>query len=144
MDYFKQAIDQETDPYKKAQSLLRVAQILGKKGRKSEARSYAYKALKFQPSMGKAYLVIASLYASSANSCGTDVVSKRMVYVAALNKARKAKSVDPSVSSLANKFINAYSKNVPTKKDLFVAGVKPGSLHSIGCWINETVRVPNY
>ncbi len=144
MEYFKQAIAQETDPYKKAQGLLRVAQILGKKGRKSEARSYAYKALKFQPSMGKAYLVIASLYASSANSCGTDVVSKRMVYVAALNKARKAKSVDPSVSSLANRFIRAYSKNIPTKKDLFVAGVKPGSIHRIGCWINETVRVPNY
>ncbi len=143
MDYFKQAIEQETDPYKKAQSLLRVAQILGKKGRKSEARSYAYKAIKLQPSMGKAYLVIASLYASSANSCGTDVVSKRMVYVAALNKARKAKSVDPSASSLVNKFIKAYSKNVPTKKDLFVAGIAPGSMHRIGCWINETVRVPN-
>ena len=27
-----------------------------------------------------------------------------MVYVAALNKARRAKSVDPSISSLANKF----------------------------------------
>jgi len=142
MDYFKQAIDQETNPYKKAKSLLRVAQILYKKGRKSEARGYAYKALKFQPTMGKAYLLIASMYASSANSCGNDVVSKRMVYVAALNKAIKAKSIDPSVSSLANKFIRAYSKNVPTKKDLFVAGINSGSMHRIGCWINETVRVP--
>ncbi|MGV6845566.1 MAG: tetratricopeptide repeat protein [Lutibacter sp.] len=142
MDYFKQAIDQEQDPYKKAKSLLRVGQILFKKGRKSEARSYAYKALSFQPTMGKAYLLIASMYASSANSCGTDVVSKRMVYVAALNKARKAKSIDPSVSSLANRFIRSYSKNIPTKKDLFVAGINSGSIHKIGCWINETVRVP--
>lgn len=143
MDYFKQAIDQETDPYKKAQDLLRVAQILSKKGRKGEARSNCYKALKYAPTMGNAYLLISGLYASSANACGTDVVSKRMVYVAALNMARKAKSVDPSIGSKANKYIRAYSKNLPTKKDLFVAGVKPGSTHRIGCWIQETVRVPN-
>jgi tetratricopeptide (TPR) repeat protein len=143
MDYFKQAIEQETNPYNKAQDLLRVAQILSKKGRKSEARSYCYQALKFAPTMGNAYLLISGLYASSANACGTDVVSKRMVYAAALNMAYKAKSVDPSISAKANKYIRMYTSNLPTKKDLFVAGVKPGSAHKIGCWINETVRVPN-
>ena len=143
MDYFKQAINQETDPYKKAQNLLRVAQILAKKGRKSEARSNCYQALKYAPTMGNAYLLISGLYATSANSCGTDVVSKRMVYAAALKMAYKAKSVDPSIGGRANKYIRMYTSNLPTKKDLFVAGVKPGSVHRIGCWINETVRVPN-
>lgn len=142
MEYFKRAVDQETDTYKKANNQLKVAQILSKKGRKSEARNYCYQALKNQPTMGRAYLLIASMYASSANSCGTDVVSKRMVYVAALNMARKAKSVDPSISSLANRFINSYADNVPSTKDLFVAGVVSGSRHKIGCWINETVIVP--
>ena len=142
MEYFKRAVDQETDSYKKAGYLYKIAHILGKKGRKSEARSYCYQALEIQPTMGRAYLLIASMYASSANSCGDDVVSKRMVYVAALNKARKAKSVDPSISSMANRFINAYADNIPSTKDLFVAGVKSGSVHKIGCWINETVRVP--
>ena len=113
-----------------------------KKGRKSEARSYCYEALKYAPSNGRAYLLIATMYASSANSCGTDVVSKRMVYVAAVNKAVKAKSVDPSISGIANKYIKAYSGNMPTKKDLFVAGIASGTPHKIGCWINETVRVP--
>mgnify|MGYP003624491532 CR=1 FL=1 len=142
MEYFKKAVDQETDSYKKANNLYKVAQILNKKGRKAEARSYSYQALEYQPTMGRAYLLIASMYASSANSCGTDVVSKRMVYVAALNKALKAKQVDPSISSMANKFINSYSENVPSTKDLFVAGVVSGSRHKIGCWINETVIVP--
>lgn len=142
MDYFKQAVEQETDSYKKARHLLRVAQILSKKGRKSEARNYCYQAIKNAPTMGRAYLLIGTMYASSANSCGDDVVSKRMVYVAALNKARKSKSVDPSISSLANKFIRAYAKNVPSKKDLFVAGVDSGTIFKIKCWINETVRVP--
>ncbi len=142
MEYFKKAIDQETDSYSRAKYALRVAEILRKKGRLEEARTYAYKALDFQPTLGKAYLLIASMYAASANSCGTDVVSKRMVYVAALNKALKAKAVDPSISALANRFIASYSENVPSKKDLFLVGVESGSRHKIGCWINETVIVP--
>ena len=142
MEYFKKAIDQETDSYKKATNLLKVAQILSKQGRKSEARTYCYRALDNAPTMGRAYLIIASMYASSANSCGDDLVSKRMVYVAALNMAYKAKSVDPSISGLANKYIASYSENVPTTKDLFIAGVKSGTPFKIGCWINETVRVP--
>lgn len=142
MEYFKKAIEQETDSYNKAKYAFKVAQILRKKGRLEEARTYAYKALEFQPRMGNAYLLIASMYAASANSCGNDVVSKRMVYVAALNKALKARSVDPSISALANRFIANYSENVPTKKDLFVAGVQSGSSHRINCWIGETVIVP--
>lgn len=142
MEYFKKAIDQETDSYKKATNLLKVAQILSKQGRKSEARTYCYRALDNAPTMGRAYLIIAGMYASSANSCGDDIVSKRMVYVAALNMAYKAKSVDPSISGLANKYITSYSENVPTTKDLFIAGVKSGTPFKIGCWINETVRVP--
>ena len=141
-EYFKQAVEQEQDPYKKSGYLLKIAQNRMKKGAKSEARSYCYEALKHAPSNGKAYLLIASMYASSANSCGTDVVSKRMVYVAAVNKAKRAKAVDPSLSRMANKYINAYAGNIPTKKDLFVAGIASGTKHKIGCWINETVTVP--
>jgi len=141
MEYFKKAVDQETDSYKKAKYLLTVGQILSRKGRKGEARNYAYRALEQAPTMGRAYLLIASMYASSANSCGTDVVSKRMVYVAALNKALKAKSVDPSISSIANRYIDSYSHNLPSKKDLFAAAIDAGTTHKIGCWINETVRV---
>ena len=141
MEYFKKGIEEETDSYKRAGHLLRVSQILSKKGRKREARSYAYKALENAPTMGKAYLLIAGMYAASANSCGVDVVSKRMVYVAALNKALKAKSVDPSISRLANRYIKSYTANLPAKKDLFIAGVTAGTSHKIGCWINETVRV---
>ncbi|WP_299524620.1 hypothetical protein [uncultured Lutibacter sp.] len=141
MEYFKKAVDQESDSYKKAKYLLTVGQILSKQGRKGEARTYAYRALEHAPTMGRAYLLIAGMYASSANSCGVDVVSKRMVYVAALNKALKAKSVDPSISSLANRYISSYSENLPSKKDLFAAAIDAGTIHKIGCWINETVRV---
>lgn len=142
MEYYKKAVNQEADSYKKAGYLLRIAKGLSKKGRKGEARTYAYKALKEAPSMGRAYLLIASLYASSANGCGNDVVSKRMVYVVAHNKAAKAKKVDPSIADIANKYMASYRSNFPTKKDLFVAGLSSGSTFRVKCWIGETVRIP--
>ncbi len=133
----KKAFDLETDPLKKARLKLREAQ--GTRN-KSRARALAYEALKYNPNMGKAYLYIASLYAKSANSCGNDEFEKRMVYVAALNKAQRAQRVDPGCG--AGRYIKSYRSNIPSKKLIFTKGVAAGSTHRIGCWIGETVRVP--
>jgi len=65
-----------------------------------------------------------------------------MVYVAAANKARTAKSVDPGITSTANKYIKSYMASAPSKKLVFTEGLTSGSPHKIGCWINETVRIP--
>ena len=65
-----------------------------------------------------------------------------MVYVAALNKAERALAVDPSMSSVARKYIKTYKANTPSKKIIFQKGIEPGSSYKIGCWINETVKVP--
>ncbi|WP_271406669.1 hypothetical protein [Tenacibaculum soleae] len=132
----KKAFDLETDPFKKAKYKLREAQS----ARGARARALAYQALKYNPNMGKAYLFIASLYQKSANSCGSDEFEKRMVYVAALNKALKAKKVDPGCG--ASRYISSYRKNMPSKKLVFQKGVASGSTHKIGCWIGETVRIP--
>ncbi len=56
----------ETDKYKKAKILLKIANRFKKIGRKVSARTYASRALSNQPSLGRAYLLIASLYADSA------------------------------------------------------------------------------
>ncbi|CAL2057051.1 hypothetical protein [Tenacibaculum sp. 190524A05c] len=133
----KKAFDLETDPLKKARLKLREAQ--GTRN-KSRARALAYQALKYNPNMGKAYIFIANLYAKSANSCGNNEFEKRMVYVAALNKAQKAQRVDPG--SGAGRYIRSYRSNIPSKKLIFTTGVTPGSTHKVGCWIGETVRVP--
>ncbi len=142
IEYFNKAIDLESDHYKKAKYYYRVALIMKKKGSRSKAREYAYLALKERPSMGSAYLLISNLYAASANSCGTDEISKRMVYVAAADKARQAKAVDPGITSTANKYIKSYMASAPSKKLVFTEGLTSGTPHKIGCWINETAKIP--
>ncbi len=143
LEYFQKAEAMESDPYEKAKLLLFIAKIMKKKGRKSEARKYAYQALKARPSMGKAYLLIASLYASSAKSCsGGDAFTQRMIYQAAALKAMRAKAVDPGISSLASKYIKSYKAKAPSTQDVFEKGYQSGTPFKIGCWINETVNIP--
>ena len=133
----------ETDPLKKAKYKLKFAEAAKSRGQLSRARSLAREALKFNPNSGKAYLLIARLYQSSVNNCGSDEFEKRMVYAAALRQAQRAASVDSSISSVAQKYINSYSANLPSTKVIFTAGIAPGSNYTIKCWIGETVRVPN-
>ena len=141
MEYYKKAVDQESDVNEKAKNLFKIAQLLAKKGKKSQARSYANQAIKNNPNLGKAYLLIASMYASSADACGNTEFEKRMVYTAALRKARRAAAVDPSVASKAAKHIKNYRSNEPSRKLLFGLTIKAGTSHTIKCWINETVKV---
>jgi tetratricopeptide (TPR) repeat protein len=142
MEYYKKAVDQEPDALEKAKNQYKIAQLFAKKGRKTQARNYARQALRNNPNFGKAYLLIASLYASSANQCGTTEFDKRMVYTAALKMARRAANVDPSISVKARKYIKNYLSQEPSKKLIFTKGIKPGTPHQIKCWIGETVNVP--
>jgi hypothetical protein len=132
----REVIETEVDPYKKAAYLYKLA--LKYKRDAIISRQYAYEALEYQPSMGKAYLLIARLYARSANKCGNDEFSKRMVFVAAIDKILKAKEVDPSISSIANRYIKSYMASIPLTK-LVPASEKK---YYIKCWIGETVIIP--
>ncbi|MFK8059544.1 MAG: tetratricopeptide repeat protein [Polaribacter sp.] len=138
----QKSFDLETDPLKKAKYKLKFAQSAMNRKQYSKARGLAREALSYNPNSGRAHLLIARMYQSSANSCGTNLFEKRMVYVAALNEAQRAQRVDPSISSAARRYIRSYSGNVPTKTDVFEQGVEPGSNHSIKCWIGLTVKVP--
>lgn len=138
----EKAFELETDPLKKAKYKLKFAQAAQSRGQLSKARGLAREALSFNPNFGKAYLLIGSLYASSVNNCGDDEFEKRMVYAAALRQAQRAASVDPSISSVASKYIASYRANLPSNKVIFTAGITPGSSYTVKCWIGETVTVP--
>ena len=139
--YYEESISLETDPYKKAKTLYKIAVEFKGKGRKSKARSYARKALGFQPSLGKAYLLMANLYASSANDCGNTQFDKRAVYWLAANTARKAAKVDASIKKAALKTAKSYEGRAPSKTDIFTEG-REGTTVEFSCWISSSVKVP--
>ncbi|MDO6737218.1 lipopolysaccharide assembly protein LapB [Wenyingzhuangia sp. 2_MG-2023] len=144
VSYFEKAIEQETNADKKAKNLYKVADIFRKKGQNSKAVSYAKKAIAAKPNLGRAYTMIATLYASGANSCGSDEFEKRMAYVVAEQYALRGGKVDPSIGVYASKLARSYKANQPSKKLVFnnEGGYKSGDNYTIKCWINETVQVP--
>lgn len=141
IDYFNQSIDLETDNYKKARTLYKIATKL-KKRQPSNARKYAQRALQYRPSYGAAYLLIASLYASSANQCGTTPFEKRAIYWKAAEVAARAGRVDASLKSRAAKSVKSYNALAPSKQDIFQSGMA-GKTVKFNCWVGGSVVVPN-
>ncbi len=138
---FNKALQLETDSYKKSNIAYKVATIY-RNSSKSSSRSYAQKAIDANPANGKAYLLIASLYASSANDCGSTTFEKRAIYWKAAEMANRAGRVDPSVSSSANQSSVSYLAMVPTKEMIFTEGMQ-GKTISFSCWVGGSVTVPN-
>jgi tetratricopeptide (TPR) repeat protein len=142
LKYYEEAIELGDDANKKADDYYKAAQCLFKLGQRSKARSYAYKAIDSRKGWGEPYLLIGDMYAASANACGTNAFEKKAVYWAALAKYSTARNVDPKVSKKAAKKINAWGSQVPNKTMIFQFGYIGKPKYKIGCWINETVNVP--
>lgn len=139
---FDKALSLETDSYKRSNIAYKVAVINRRKGSKGTARKYAQQAIDANSSNGKAYLLIANLYASSANQCGSTTFEKRAIYWKAADMARKAGRVNPSLSSRANKSAASYSAKAPSKEDIFSSGMA-GKTVSFSCWVGGSVKVPS-
>lgn len=139
-DYNK-ALELETDSRKKSNIAYKIATSY-RRSSKSTARSYAQKALDANPSNGRAYLLIANLYATSANDCGSTPFEKRAIYWKAADMARRAGRVDPSLSGNANKSAASYSAKAPSKTDIFNSGLA-GKTIPFNCWVGGSVTVPN-
>ncbi|MFH6603510.1 hypothetical protein ACEZ3G_08480 [Maribacter algicola] len=139
---FDKALSLETDSYKKSNIAYKVAVINRRKGSKSTARKYAQSAIDYNSGNGKAYLLIASLYASSANDCGGTPFEKRAMYWKAADMASRAGRVDPSLSGSANQSAASYNAKAPTKEMIFSSGMA-GKTVSFNCWAGGSVKVPN-
>ena len=142
LEYYNQAIELESDGYEKAKILFRIATQFKKDGLFSRARSYYMQALKFNPSMGRCYLAIAQMYASSAKNCGSENFTQRAVYWLASKEALKASRVDSKLKKLANQSSRNYLAKAPQKNEIFSSG-REGEIIKVGCWIGRTVKVPN-
>ena len=140
--FYEESLTLESDAYRKAEILYKIAAKLKKRGLKSQARKYANQALSNKPSMGKAYILIAGLYADSANDCGNNQFEKQAVYWLAAQTARRAAVVDPALKKTSQKLEASYNGRAPSKTDIFTQG-KAGEVISFDCWIRSYVTVPN-
>lgn len=128
IQYYNEAVNLETDNFKKSKLLIKIAS----KHSKAQAVAYAQKALTYNPSNSDAYRIMAHAYASSANECGSTSFEKRAVYWLAAKTARKG-----GLESLAAR----YDALAPSKVDIFDSGLSGKSV-TLKCWIGQTIPVP--
>ena len=141
MKYYEQAAELEVDAEKSSGYMMTLSQILFSQRRYAQARQAAYDALNFKPNNGDAYILIAKMYASSAQGIFSESEKRGLVFSAAVDKLIRAKSVDSSVTSEANKLINQYTGYYMEKEDAFMMGLKEGESVFVPGWIGETTTI---
>lgn len=142
LDYFNQAADLEKDNSKKSRIYYSIAENYRKKGSFGTARNYYNKMLEAKPSAGIAYYKIGSMYADSANNCGTTVFEKRAMYWLAADMMDKAARVDGTIAGNARAAASSYRQRAPQASDIFIEGMA-GKTVTFKCWVGGSVRVPN-
>ena len=140
---FQLCADSHTDTEKKANTLLLIAKIYYRDLKDyPKSRKYALDAAKQKPKWGEPFMLIGKLYASSGPLCGPGTgFDSQVVTWPAIDKFNYAKSIDPSITSEANKLINTYQKYMPNREDLFQRSIQVGSPFTVGCWIQENTTV---
>ena len=142
LKYYQESVSLQTDNYKKANILYKIAVKFKNAGRRVSARNYAEQALSYQPSLGRAYLLIANMYADSANGCGDTQFNKRAVFWLAAQTAVKAGRVDASLKKISDRTAAAFNGRAPTKTDIFTEG-NQGTSITFSCWIRRSIKVPS-
>lgn len=136
-------LEELEDPERLAQFNLRISKIYYAHVRDfPQARKYAREALKYRPDWGEPYIVIGKLYASSGPLCGPGRGwDSQIVTWPAIDKFRRAKQLDPSVASEANRLIASYQKYMPSVEDIFQRQLNAGDSFRVGCWIQENTTI---
>ena len=141
VNYYTKAADLAPDDASKYDIWIKLAKTVKNNKQYSTVRDYARKALAINPNSGEAYILIGDAYAASASSCGSGDLGRGGVYLVAVDKYAKAKSVDPSIAEAAQGKINKYAAYFPGKEDAFFKGIKDGDSYRVGCWIGESTIV---
>lgn len=143
VNHYLEYLENASDPALLAKYNLRIAKIYyGHLKSFSRARQYAYEALDHRPDWGEPYLLIGKLYASSGPLCGPGRGwDSQIVTWPAIDKFQQAKRVDPSVTAEANKWIDYYSRYMPSIEDIFQRQLNEGDPYTVGCWIQERTTI---
>lgn len=145
IQYYEEALGHAIQPDDKTEILMYEAAIYQQEGQKAKAREVLRKSLSIDPEQDTPHVMIANMYASSANSCGEEKPAlKSLVFVAAYNEMQAAIAHASSDEKRAayQRTCGSYKAAFPAKGDLFMqAGKTPGQSHTIGGWMGVTVTI---
>lgn len=137
IEYYKQALTLVTNDEDKADYLYRMANVYVSMKNYQLGAATAQQALDINAEDGRCYLLMGICYASA--KVYDDPILQRSVFWVACDMFRKAKTVDSSCATDANKLIATYSQYFPSKEDVFFhRDLNEGSPFRVGGWVNKT------
>ena len=142
LTYFEKAAELEQNPVRKAELFYEMASVF-RNTDKAEAKKYALKSAELNSKSGKPYIFLAGLYTAAGKECELTDFERKALYWLATETARKAEAAEARYKPTVAKLIEGYAKKQPTKDQLKASGKKKGDTMTVGCWINETIIIPN-
>ncbi len=141
LTYLNDAIALETKNSEKSKLQYIIATIYRDMKNPSSARAAAQKAISFDRTNGKAYLLIGNLYVMFNNDISDDAIIRQTAYWVAVDQWEKAKQASPAVASEANRLIAKYKPYFPAADQLFMRNLTKGQPFTVPGWINEKTTV---
>jgi tetratricopeptide (TPR) repeat protein len=138
--YYLEATGGQADEMTKATYFYELAQVTRVQGDICKAISYGREALKNNPNLGSAYLLLGDAFIESRDNLGDDF-EKRTAFWAAADKYIQAKNADPSLTDDANRRINDYASQYPHSEDCFFRTLNDGDSYYVKGCINEYTTV---
>ncbi|MDR1056404.1 MAG: hypothetical protein LBL90_11440 [Prevotellaceae bacterium] len=135
IQYYKDAIDGQTNAMEKSLYQTTLAGILFQQGQTGQAMTYANHAIQSNPRNGKAYMILGNIYAG-IKGCGNDPVSQRSVFWVAVDMLQKAKQVGGSDTKFVddvNRQINLFRQHFPSYDDCFDLDILDGQPYTVNC-----------
>ena len=139
--YLKQAAELADTPETKLSSYKYVANTYLHLKQYSNAKTYALKMISVDSKNADAYMIIGDAYMYGSKTVGENDCEKAGGYWAAIAKYKKAKALDSSLASKANKKIQTCVDQYPAKSECFFVNIVEGQTFHVGGWINEDVTV---
>jgi tetratricopeptide (TPR) repeat protein len=132
---FEKAMTLASTNKEKGETMLELAKIYARSGKKSAARTAAREAAGLDSELSSsAFGLIGDLYMSAYNDCrgGESRAKDYAVFIAAYNAYQRAGD---------SKGMGSARARFPSKEELFTEGYALGSSLSTGCWVGETVSL---
>lgn len=139
--YFEQSAKLEQTAEKKAERYYTVATILTGADNK-QSKEYITRSLQMNPKSAEPYMLLAEMYISAGKECGLNDLDKKALYWLGIETLKKGEIADPARKATLAAMMQRYAKKVPTKDEAKAAGLKKGKKITFGCWINETITIP--
>ncbi len=138
--YFNESAELEVDQTKKAKVYYRLADLY-RGNDKAQTKSFLEKAIKNNPEMVEAYILLAKLYAEAEKDCFKNDFEYQARYFLAAQTVNQVTKINPKYKGTTQPLSDGYLSKAPSKDEVKKAKMQ-GKTLQIGCWINQSILVP--